>query len=221
MRTLLIGDVHGCIDELRDLLRACGHTSRDRVVFVGDLVAKGPDSRAVIRLARELGALAVRGNHDERLLRWWRGGARAEELEAMKPAHRQVAESLEPEDFRWLDSLPIWLRLPEENALVVHGGIAPGVSLEEQKIDVLLNLRSITPEGKTSMRAGEGAPWASFWTGPEHVYFGHDAVRGLQIHPFATGLDTGCVYGGRLTAMVLPERRLVSVPARKAWASTQ
>lgn len=218
MRTLVIGDVHGCIDEVGDLLRACGHTPDDRVVFVGDLVAKGPDSRAVVSLARELGALAVRGNHDERLLRWWRAGATAEGLAAMRPAHRRVAESLDAVDFQWLDSLPAWLRLPEENALVVHGGFVPGVPLEAQEIDFLLNLRSITPEGKPSKRIEDGRAWASLWSGPEHVYFGHDAVRGLQIHPFATGLDTGCVYGGRLTAMVLPERRLVSVPARKVWS---
>lgn len=221
MRTLIIGDVHGCLDELRDLLRACGHTSSDRVVLVGDLVAKGPDSRGVIALAREIGALAVRGNHDERMVRWWNGGKdeaeRAAGLAAMKPAHRRVAESLREEDLEWLSDLPLWLRLPEHQALVVHGGLFPGVPLEEQDVDLLLNLRSITADERPSKRAGGGTPWAASWKGPEHVYFGHDAKRGLQIHPFATGLDTGCVYGGRLTAMVLPERRLVTVPARRVW----
>ena len=94
--------------------------------------------------------------------------------------------------------------------MVVHGGLVPGIPLEQQTRDHLLNLRSITAEGRPSKRI-DGAPWASLWQGPEHVVFGHDAVRGLQRHPFATGLDTGCVYGRELTALVLPAGEIVSV----------
>ena len=71
-------------------------------------------------------------------------------------------------------------------------------------------MRSITDDGRPSKRI-EGAPWAALWTGPEHAVFGHDAIRGLQQHPLATGLDTGCVYGRELTALLLPAHQLVSV----------
>jgi diadenosine tetraphosphatase ApaH/serine/threonine PP2A family protein phosphatase len=217
-RTIVVGDVHGCIDELRDLLRTVGYGRGDRLVLVGDLVAKGPDSQGVVQLAREAGALAVLGNHDEHALR-----ARTEAAEGreIKPERRQVVDTLTDADWRFLEGLPLFLRLGEERpggpqVAVVHAGAVPGIPLEEQDRDHLLTLRSITASRAPSKRIEE-TPWAALWNGPEFLVFGHDAVRGLQEHPMATGLDTGCVYGGRLTALLIPERRLVSVRACRAY----
>jgi hypothetical protein len=100
---------------------------------------------------------------------------------------------------------------------VVHGGLVPGVPLEEQRPELMLNLRSITPEGKPSKKVDNGVPWASLWKGPELIIFGHDAMRGVQRHPHAIGLDSGCVYGQHLTAYVLPEARFYSVKAKRAY----
>ncbi len=218
-RTIVVGDVHGCLDELRDLLSACGHTGSDRLVLAGDLVVKGPDSRGVVQLARENRALAVLGNHDAHALRA-RDQAAAGEA-GLKPERQQVVDTLAPADWRYLETLPLFLRLgPEEegapDTAVVHAGAVPGIALERQSREHLTALRSIKRDGAPSKRI-EGTPWAALWTGPERLVFGHDAVRGLQQHPMATGLDTGCVYGGRLTALLLPERRLVSVPARRVY----
>ena len=221
VRTILIGDIHGCLDELQDLLRVCAiDWKRDRVISVGDLVAKGPDSHGVLQLVRETGMAAVLGNHDAKLLSV--GPQTQGEAAAGDDAdhHLAVARTLDAADWALLESLPLYLDLPELNVLVVHGGIRPGVPLEEQPRGVLMNLRSITPAGAPSNRVDGGVPWASLWPGPRHVVFGHDAVRGLQQHPFATGLDSGCVYGRQLTALVLPEKRLVSVPARRVYAGT-
>lgn len=209
-RTLFIGDVHGCNDELGDLLKAAGFTSEDRLVLVGDLTAKGPDSAGVIARVMELGALAVLGNHDAHLLDIRSGLSK-------KAHHTAVAKTLSEAQWRFLDLLPLWLDFPELNAMVVHGGFIPGVDLSRQPRHVLLNMRSLDEEGHASMRVDGGVPWASRWPGPRHVVFGHDALRGLQQHPFATGLDTGCVYGKRLTGLWLPTGELVSVPARRVW----
>ncbi len=205
-QTLCIGDVHGCNDELGDLLAHAGYTKDDRLVLVGDLVAKGPDSAGVVARARELKALAVLGNHDAAVL-----SPRA------NSHHEKVLRTLSPADVKWLEALPLWLDFPALNALVLHGGALPHVPLQRQPKHVLLNLRSIDEAGKASLRVDGGVPWASRWPGPRHAVFGHDALRGLQQHPHATGLDTGCVYGNRLTGLWLPEHRLVSVPARRAW----
>jgi hypothetical protein len=215
MRTVIVGDVHGCLDELLTLVEHCGSPRDTRYVMVGDLVAKGPDSKGVVAWARASNVEAVLGNHDAAVLR-----VRDPDVDpAPKSHHVAVAETLGDDDLAWLAALPLWLELADAASvphLVVHGGLVPGVPLAKQERKHLLNLRSITDDGEPTKKI-EGTPWGALWKGPEHVVFGHDAVRGLQRHRFATGLDTGCVYGGALTGLVLPKGDLVSIQARRAY----
>jgi len=213
-RTIIVGDVHGCLTELEELLHELGHTTSDALILAGDLVAKGPDSQGVVQLAREKGALAVLGNHDAHLLRIGAG-------HAGKKHHEQIAKTMTDADWRYLEAMPLVLKLDAVSTIVVHGGLVPGVALDKQDRDTVINMRSFDADGKPSKRIEGGVPWASRWPGPLHAVFGHDAVRGLQQWPHATGLDTGCCYGRKLTALVLPERRLVSVSARQAWSDVE
>jgi hypothetical protein len=233
-RTIVVGDVHGCLDELQALLKLCDWRPGDRFLLAGDLVAKGPDSQGVVQLAREAeaggaaaaapGPAAVLGNHDAHVLRVRevRRGAAPPPAKGLRLHHERVADQLTDADWSYLESLPLYLRLGAErpgdpDTVVLHAGAVPGVPFQQQTRDHLINLRSIGSDGAPTKKI-EGRPWAAVWAGPERIVFGHDAVRGLQQQPFATGLDTGCVYGGRLTALILPERRLVWVQARRAYA---
>jgi diadenosine tetraphosphatase ApaH/serine/threonine PP2A family protein phosphatase len=216
-RTFVIGDVHGCAQELEDLLAACAHSGGDRVLMVGDLVAKGPDSPGVLALLRRIGASAVRGNHDQAVLRWHDAVVQGV-APARGPHHLKVARQLSAEDWDQLARLPLYLRVPEHALVVVHAGLVPGVALEAQSPDLLMNMRTLRPDGTASRRPEDGELWGARWPGPELVVFGHHATAGLQRHPHAIGIDTGCVYGGKLTAYVLPDDRFVSVPARKVYA---
>jgi hypothetical protein len=229
-RTIVVGDVHGCREELEALLVKVAWQQGERLVLAGDLCAKGPDSRGVVQLARENGFLAVLGNHDAHVLRLrdiqsgrapGRGQGDRPDERRPKPEHQLVVDTLQDEDWAYLDALPLLLRLGAEeeggaDTVVVHAGVVPGVPLDQQSREHLLNLRSIREDGEPTKKL-KGRPWASLWSGPEQILFGHDAVRGLQRYPHATGLDTGCVYGGQLTAMILPDRRLIAVPARRAY----
>ena len=125
-------------------------------------------------------------------------------------------------------SLPFSLRLPQHNALVVHAGLVPdGRPLEEQHLGLLYRLRNLLllPEKdgvrqfSTSERHDIGSPWIEHWEGPEFLLFGHDSVRMLQQTDHAIGLDTGCCYGGQLSAFILPDRQLVQVDALRAYSA--
>jgi hypothetical protein len=222
-RTILVGDIHGCRDELDRLLDHVGFVRGDRLVSVGDTIVRGPDPRGTLDVLRTASARAVRGNHEDRLIR-----ARSRGDEALGEATRATVKALRDRDWSWLTALPLWLDLPEHNVRVVHAGIAPGLPMDQQDPRALMYMRCIGPGGAPIERRGE-ALWGAAYEGPIHVVFGHNALPEPQIHPAATGIDTGAVYGGALTAMVLregerpppaAERRdvLVSIPARRRYA---
>lgn len=214
---LVVGDVHGCVDELTDLLQLVGDPHR-KVIFVGDLVAKGPSPREVLQRVRSLSAASVRGNHDQHYLNF----KAAHDQGTPWPVHRETQhlKRFSAEDWAMLESLPHSLRIrvggEAEATLVVHGGVVPELALEEQETRHLMNLRSLRADGSPS-KAVEGTPWIESWAGPGRVVFGHDALRKLQRAQRAFGLDTGCVYGGALTGLLLPEEEIVSVPARRVY----
>jgi hypothetical protein len=232
MSAIVVGDVHGCAHELADLLDRIGPTSADSVVLVGDLVARGPAPRRVLDIVRDVRARAVRGNHEDRLLRWralWKQKSKpraGEDAIMNSRALARLAGRMRDEDWALLEGLPLWIDLPALR--VVHAGLVPGIPIERQEQRHLLYMRGIDRQGRPTERRDDGEPWGKLYAGPPHVVFGHNARREPQLHPWATGIDTGCVYGGRLTALVLThgqempppaERRdvLVSVPAERAY----
>ncbi len=210
-RTIVVGDIHGCFDELQDLLSLAEVTTDDRVVTVGDLTCKGEQSREVLELFMEDARFsAVIGNHDRALLRFWRG----EEM-SLKSSQEQTRQQLEPEReryFAYLNKLPYYLDLGSH--LIVHAGVRPGAPLSAQAEDDLTELRTLGPD-RTNR---DGTPWYQIYDGAQIVLFGHWPAPTPRIGPRAVGLDTGCVYGFHLTAYAIESDKFFCVPARKAYA---
>jgi len=230
----IVGDIHGCALELQRLLEQERFDAiYDTLVLVGDLVNRGPQSGEVVKIVREMGALCVRGNHDDELLEaWFRVGRFANGLEKYRhDALYQVSRA----DVHWIQELPLSLSFPWLSLLVVHAGLLPGVPLCQQRFRDLLWIRDVMracDAGDCGGSAWVGLeaptqsslPWARIWEGPEHVVFGHDAKRHLQKHSYATGLDSGCVYGHHLTALIVDpldfsKRRFASVPAERVYTA--
>ncbi len=240
-RTIIVGDVHGCARELGRLLDRLELGAGDRLFFVGDLVMRGPKPNRVLRIVREAGGIAVRGNHEARLLLWRdlqrRRGKKEPSPEEARIGRskmlRRTAAEIDEAGWELIERMPLWLEIPEQKILVVHAGLVPGVPLAKQAEHTLLYVRGVTDAGEPTDRRDEGVPWGKRYRGPPHVVFGHNAQREPQLHPWATGIDTGCVYGGRLTALVVPEgktvprgvearrARLVSVKAKKIYEAVK
>lgn len=205
-RTIVVGDVHGCLDELRDLLKLVSYQQgTDRLVLLGDLVDRGPDPAGVVRVARELGAESVMGNHDEKCVRWFKREAdrrlKGKENKMRPPAPDRLAqwEQLSLADLEWMSGLPLWLDLGG-GAYAVHAGWEPALPLEKQT-DKVLRIRycdagsglwsktqwaedDAQPSGEPTPGPLKGAiQWPYFdplrWKAPRHTFFGH-AVHSLH-----------------------------------------
>lgn len=231
---LIIGDIHGCYDELEALIskaQSIVNTADIFFIFVGDMVNKGPKNLEVLTLVRSLAnkgmAAAVKGNHEESLLREYR--SMCQDKDYKLSSKYQYLKAFSAEDFKYLQNLPYSLTVPKINSIVVHAGLVPGIPLKRQCLIDLCHMRNIVynvhfwdPVLTGNSKVDEGVAWASTWKGPQHVYYGHDARRGLQDLPYATGLDTGCVYGLSLTGIIISptgEKQFVSVPAKQSYYS--
>ena len=215
-RTVVVGDIHGCYDELLALVERVGLGESDRLISVGDLVTKGAKSREVLELfMSDARFSAVIGNHDRALLEYWRGERRRKDL---KPSQKRCAEELEDGRERYaafLGSLPGYIDLGTH--VVVHAGLRPGSRLEWQSLDDLTALRTLGLDRESR----EGTPWYEVYDGERIALFGHWPSPTPRRGPRAIGLDTGCVYGYKLTGYVVETGEFHSVPALRAYDSKQ
>ncbi|MFJ4876282.1 polynucleotide kinase-phosphatase [Streptomyces sp. NPDC088745] len=224
----IIGDIHGCRSELETLLAKLGyedgtHPEGRTAVFVGDLVDRGPDSPGVLRRVMGMvasgNALCVPGNHENKLGRWLRG-------RNVQHTHglAETVEQLEKEDdsFKeevraFIDGLVSHYVLDGGDLVVCHAGLP-----EKYHGRTSGRVRSHALYGDTTGETDEFGlpvryPWAEDYRGRAAVVYGHTPVPDTSWINNTICLDTGAVFGGRMTALRWPERELVDVPAEKVW----
>ena len=199
--TYVIGDIHGCLLPLQRLLAKISPKPGDEVIFIGDYIDRGPESREVVEhlLGLSYRCVFLMGNHEKMLLDYLDGtdpgiylsnGGQATlesyggDFAKIPPAHLNFFRSLRP-------------MYETSGYLFVHAGIRPMVPLDKQEVDDLMWIRQ------------EFFQFIGRF--PKPVVFGHTPLRQVLLTPDRIGIDTGCVYGGKLTCLKLPSREVIQV----------
>jgi bis(5'-nucleosyl)-tetraphosphatase (symmetrical) len=238
-----VGDIHGCLEEFDELLKKIQYNKEQmRLVLLGDLMDRGPDPVGCVRRARELGVECIMGNHEEKHLRWHKhekkrlDTGKPNPMKRMAPAESEANDSLSDQDWTWLKALPLKLYLGEiqrpyavENWWAIHGGCEPRYSLENQNEKQVIRCRYVDQNGiAKALNPDKSQPegtvyWTEAWRGPESIVYGH-CVHDLEKPRYdvcgdaqCVGIDTGCCFGGHLTAMIMnPEPGHFTYPKVKA-----
>ena len=217
-RQIIIGDIHGCYYELCDLLDLISPSDDDRIIAVGDVVDRGPDSEKVIEFFKnKRNTDSLIGNHERKHIRSSKGEIRP--ALSQKITKQQLGDSYD-EWLAFMESFPKCIELPD--ALIVHGMFEPGVPLTEQRDTVIIG----TLTGEKYLEKNYPKPWYDLYKGTKPIVVGHlNYLRNgepLIREGLVYAIDTGCATGGRLTALVLPEFKIVSVPSREDyWSRTK
>lgn len=219
-RTIFIGDLHGCADEFRALLIKLDYNPKfDRLYLTGDSFARGPKPSETLDAIAESKAKSVMGNHDMRMLQHLsRKETASRNDEKISKSQIETINKMShrlPELIDYLGSLPI--SVSSLGWILVHAGIDPEKGISGTSAQTALTIRT---------HPGPNIPgnkkWYESYEGETLIIFGHDAKGGIVRRlrngkPNAIGLDTGCVYGGSLTAYILEEDRFVSVKCAKMY----
>jgi serine/threonine protein phosphatase 1 len=216
-RIIAVGDIHGCATEFEDLLGKLALTKHDRLILLGDLVNRGPESGRVIALAREHAHHSLLGNHELRLLNYRKTG----DPSHLKRSDHETLKQFSDRDWAYLAAMPLMHHVPELATVLVHGGFLPGRPWRHQPARVVTRIQVVGPDGEPHKRSEhpEAPHWSELWRGPPFVIYGHTPRREPALARWSLGIDTACVQGGALTACVLPGRTLVQVPARQIYVA--
>jgi len=229
-RTIVVGDIHGCIDEFDELIKKLSYAKgSDRLILLGDLIDRGPDSVAVVRRAREMDLECVMGNHEHKFIKWYRSSGTKNDVYDSRPHYTQFSDA----DINYIHRMSDYIKV--DDFVIVHAGLRPHVPLEKQLREDLFYVRYMDDDSKfISLRkinkaGSKEAVNAHFWTesfdGAHNVVYGHNVndrekIR-IDVHPYTGktcyGIDTGACFGGRLTAMILETKEIVQVEAKKVY----
>ncbi|HEX6594536.1 MAG TPA: bis(5'-nucleosyl)-tetraphosphatase PrpE [Bacillota bacterium] len=241
MKIDVIGDIHGCYDELCELFLKLGYTYKEHMyihpdqripVFIGDITDRGPNSISVIQLVYRMVvqqklAKYVPGNHCNKLYRYFLGNnvklqhgietTVHEYVNLQKTERRKVKDQF----IELYETAPLYLQIPEVGAIIAHAGIKQSyIGKMNKQVKTFVLYGDITGEVHKDGRPVR-KDWAQHYYGDDWIVYGHTPVKKPRIVHKTINIDTGCVFGNTLTAFRLPEEIIISVPSKQSFVANR
>lgn len=217
MRTIIYGDIHGCLEEFKLLRAELKITAEDREISVGDVLDRGPHSFEMVPYLQKNNIELVMGNHEYTYVRYKKHEFTSKETGKKNPMtineeKMSVYKKLSQEDMNYLEQAPFFLKI--DNTTILHAGITNKINLEnatKKELELLTRIREVD-KNENMMHLGKSEYGSNFWSevydGSQGVIvYGHNIFSKPKIDKYSFGIDTGCVYGGKLTALIVYDTR--------------
>jgi len=245
-RHIIIGDIHGCIEELEELLKKIELNKSDKLYLIGDLIDKGLNSVAVVKKIYQLSLIhsvvLILGNHEEKFLRYIKNkDSNRSALQEMQNVQEfdDLLKHLSYNEIEMVQSSFLYYSIPKINVLLVHGGIPENINISKgnsllwndipkeriKKLRLLMMTRMLNEKGDF-LGLNDVAQNMYFWADKYDgrfgdVVFGHQPFIGKTVKQFsnAIGIDTGCVFGGALSALIIDENGEKKIIYQEAFKS--
>ncbi len=222
MKYVIYGDIHGCLEEFKELRKLIPKNSFE--ICVGDILDKGPFCVETLRYVRKNKIFSLLGNHEYKHLRKWWG-----RKVILDEDQQKIYPKLKKEDFEFISSMPYFFKT--NRLTVIHAGITNKIHLNNpssHQLNLLLFTREVDKNDKSLPlnHNKKGYFWADVYKGHESfIIYGHTPFKNPYKKKNSLGIDTGCVYGNKLSAVIIPntlkpyEYEIVEVKAKKAYAT--
>ena len=216
-RVIIYGDLHGCLDEFVALREKVQPSANDREIVIGDILDRGPYSNELFQYVRENGIESILGNHEYKYLRYKKHEDNAIKTSKKNPMtfgdkKLEIFNRFTTEDFEYLESLPFYIKI--DNLTLIHAGLTNKIDLDTAKkkeLEKVLWIRALDENQKT-LSLNDDNPTSKFWSeyydgNQGIVVYGHEPFKEVKIDEFSFGIDTGCVYGNKLTALIVSDTK--------------
>ena len=212
-KIIIYGDLHGCLEEFKELRAKVNPSSNDQEIIIGDILDRGLYSNEVLEYVRENNILSILGNHENKYVRYKKHEDNFLQTSKKNPMNLsddklEIFNKLSIEDFKYLESLPYFIKI--DNLTLVHAGLTNKIDLntaKKKELEKVLWIRTLDENQKT-LGLNDDNPSAKFWSeyydgNQGIVIYGHEPFEEIKIDKYSIGIDTGCVYGNKLTALVV------------------